>query len=167
MVTSATLIEPFTECFLAGFLGALSLHTLIPTVVTSVRRFLFWHIFIWWAIDLRQYYTLQCNSQPDLDVGDEAPEFSRGQQRGFWEVKRLGMWIVCWVIRESTCLPIWIVAMAGQSVVKWRNRRFLVRRDMTVVEIPESHENLGVEIFRDMVNGSFASNGFSEEPRVN
>ena len=134
MVTSATLIEPFTECFLAGLIGSFALHTIYDV---SMRRAYFWHVLIWLMVDLFQYYTLHCNSAVDLlsndGIDDDTPEFARGNRS--WNVKRLGMWFVCWFIREVTCLPIWIVAMCGQSVVTWRNRKFMVRRDMTVVEI--------------------------------
>ena len=128
MVTGATLVEPFTECFVAGMIGAFSLHTLFEA---SVGRIYFWHVIIWLAIDLSQFYTLHCNSA--VDLLDETPEFARGSRS--WDWKKLAVWFVCWFIREVTCLPIWIVAMCGQSVVKWRNRKFVVRRDMTVIEI--------------------------------
>jgi ceramide glucosyltransferase len=130
MVTSATLTEPFSECFLAGVVGSFALHTFFQF---SWRRIYFWHIIIWLAIDFFQFYTLHCNYAVDLLLDDKTPEFARGNRS--WNVKRLGMWFVCWFIREVTCLPIWIVAMCGQSVVKWRNKKFMVRRDMTVVEI--------------------------------
>jgi ceramide glucosyltransferase len=130
MVTSATLVEPFTECLIAGFVGSFALHTLFQF---SWRRIYFWHVIIWLGIDFFQFYTLHCNSAVDLLLDDKTPEFARGNRS--WNVKRLGMWLLCWLIREVTCLPIWIVAMCGQSVVKWRNRKFIVRRDMTVVEI--------------------------------
>ena len=131
MVTSATLIEPFTECFVAGLLGSFAFHTLLGL---SWKKIYFWHIIIWLGVDFCQFYSLHCNSAVDLSSdGDKTPDFARGNRS--WNVKRLGMWFVCWFIREVTCLPIWIVAMGGQSVVKWRKRKFMVRRDMTVVEI--------------------------------
>jgi ceramide glucosyltransferase len=133
MVTSATLIEPFTECFLAGLIGSFALNTFYDV---SMRRVYFWHVLIWLMVDLFQYNTLHCNCAVDLsqnDGVDDTPEFARGNRS--WNVKRLGMWFVCWFIREVTCLPIWIVAMCGKSLVTWRNRKFMVRRDMTVVEI--------------------------------
>lgn len=162
MVTSATLIEPFSECFLAGILGAWASHTLFPLVVPNARRFFAWHLFLWWAIDFFQYYTLQCNSVAVDD--DETPEFARGSRSQGWGARRFGEWIVCWVIRESTCLPIWIVAMAGRSVVQWRNRRFMVRPDMTVVEIdqPNCAVSLGAEI-----SGESDGDAFRDETRVN
>jgi ceramide glucosyltransferase len=131
MVTSATLVEPFTECFLAGLIGSFAFQNLFDVSMKSVYS---WHILTWLMVDLFQFYTLHCNSAVDL-LPDEktTPEFARGNRS--WNVKRLGMWILCWFIREITCLPIWIVAMCGQSIVKWRNRKFVVRKDMTVVEI--------------------------------
>jgi ceramide glucosyltransferase len=130
MVTSATLVEPFSECFLAGFIGSFALHTLFNL---SMSKIYFWHLLVWLGIDLFQFYTLHSNAAVDLLSNDETPEFARGDRS--WTVKRLWLWFVCWFIREVTCLPIWIVAMCGQSVVKWRNQKFVVRRDMTVVEI--------------------------------
>jgi ceramide glucosyltransferase len=130
MVTSATLVEPFTECLLAGLVGSFALSTLFGF---GMARVYFWHVLIWFLVDLYQFHTLQCNAAVDLLPNDETPEFARGNRS--WTVKRLREWLVCWLIREVTCLPLWVVAMFGQSVVKWRNRRFVVRRDMTVAEI--------------------------------
>jgi len=130
MVTSATLIEPFTECLLSSLYGSWTLSTLFGF---EMRRIMMWHIFIWLCIDLWQFYTLHCNADVDLLPNGETPEFARGARR--WNGKSFLRWLVCWIVRETTCLPIWIVAMCGQSVVKWRNRKFVVRSDMTVIEI--------------------------------
>jgi ceramide glucosyltransferase len=130
MVTAATLIEPFTECFVAGLVGSFSISTIFGL---KMRGIYFLHVAIWLLIDLYQFHTLQCNFAVDMLPDDETPEFARGNRA--WSFKGLGRWLVCWSIRESTCLPIWIVAMFGQPVVKWRNRKFRVRRDMTVDEI--------------------------------
>lgn len=129
MVTSATLIEPFTECFLAGVYGSWALHALFDF---ERMQALFCHVLIWFLLDLFQFYTLQSNSR-DAVQDQVTPEFARGTRP--WTVRKLRLFVICWVIRETACFPIWIVAMFGQSVVKWRNRTFKVRRDMTVVEI--------------------------------
>jgi ceramide glucosyltransferase len=130
MVTSATLIEPFTECFLAGIIGSFALYTLFGVVP---RRWFVAHVLWWLVLDFAQFYTLHCNSDVDFSPREKTPEFARGSRS--WNPKRLGRWFVCWFIREITCFPIWLVAMCGESVIKWRNRKFMVRRDMTVIEI--------------------------------
>jgi len=130
MVTSATLVEPFSECFLSGLVGSFALHALFGF---PVQKIYFTHVLLWLAMDLVQFHTLHSNFAVDLLPNDDTPGFARGDR--FWSPKRLGTWLVCWFIREATCLPIWIVAMCGKSVVKWRSRKFAVRRDMTVVEI--------------------------------
>jgi ceramide glucosyltransferase len=130
MVTSATLVEPFTECFVAGLVGSFAFSSLFGL---RMRGVYFVHVMIWLLIDMYQFYTLQGNSAVDLLPDDRTPEFARGDRK--WSVRGLGRWLICWFIRELTCLPIWIVAMFGRPVVKWRNRKFVVRRDMTVDEI--------------------------------
>jgi ceramide glucosyltransferase len=129
MVTSATLVEPFTECFLASAYGSFALHRLFGYAWRSV---VFWHILTWLLMDLFQFYTLQSNSaEPNED--EETPEFARANRP--WTFRKLRLFLLCWLIREATCLPIWIVAMFGKPIVKWRNQVFKVRRDMTVIEI--------------------------------
>ena len=130
MVTSATLVEPFTECFVAGLLGSYGLSTLFGF---AMRRVFNIHVCIWLLVDLYQFHTLQSNCAVALQPDDETPEFARGNRS--WSVRRLLLWLTCWFIRELTCLPIWIVAMLGRPVVNWRNRKFVVRQDMTVEEI--------------------------------
>lgn len=130
MVTSATLVEPVTECFLSGLIGSYSLHSLFAF---SMSKVFLWHILTWLTVDFFQFYTLHSNFVADLLPDNGTPEFATGNRS--WNAKRLGMWLICWLIREATCLPIWLVSMCGHSVVKWRNRKFRVRRDMTVVEI--------------------------------
>ena len=129
MVTSATLIEPFTECFLASIYGSFALRTLFGY---AWRKVVFWHVWIWLLVDLFQFHTLHSNSGESMQDA-ETPEFARGSRP--WTVQRLGLFFICWIIREATCLPIWIVAMFGRPIVNWRNRQFKVRRDMTVVEL--------------------------------
>ena len=132
MVTSATLVEPCTECFLASAYGSFALHALFGY---AWKRVALCHVLIWFMLDLYQFHILQSSSgEPGLD--DETPEFARGSRP--WTLRKLRMFIICWLIRESTCLLIWIVAMFGNPVVTWRNRQFKVMRDMTVVEIRQS-----------------------------
>ena len=130
MVTSATLIEPFTECFLSGFIGSFSLNSLLGFEFMTVYLA---HTLIWLSLDFIQFYTLHSNAAVESVQDGETPEFARGERA--WNLKSLGMWLVCWFVREVTCFPLWIVAMCGRSVVKWRNRKFVVRSDMTVSEI--------------------------------
>jgi ceramide glucosyltransferase len=135
MVTSATLVEPFTECLVSGVIGSFAMNTLFGV---GQQRWFIGHVLIWLGVDFFQFYTLHSNSDVDLALehgnGEaKTPEFARGQRS--WNVKRVGMWMICWFFRELTCLPIWIVAMAGESVIKWRNRKFMVKTDMTVSEI--------------------------------
>jgi ceramide glucosyltransferase len=127
MVTTATLIEPFTECMLAGALGSFALNRLFGITMGKVFG---WHVLIWLLLDLFQFHTLQSSS---VEMTEITPEFARGRRS--WSIRRLRIWLMCWCIREVTCLPLWIVAMLGRPIVTWRDQKFKVRRDMTVVEL--------------------------------
>ncbi|TPX57498.1 hypothetical protein SpCBS45565_g08198 [Spizellomyces sp. 'palustris'] len=101
-VLAATLLEPFTESILNGFLAAWAFHRMLHV---SVSLFLLAHFTIWISSDWIIATTL------DTATRREAKKFLRA-----------------WCIRELAALPLWISAMAG-STVEWRGKLFWLNTD--------------------------------------
>ena len=104
MVMAATLLEPFTECVVLSIMAAWALHRLvgIPSLL-----FLLVHYVAWIAVDLDVYSSLAGHPLP--------PQ------------RRLSfLW--AWALRESLALPIWIVAIMGDTVT-WRGKTYEVLRN--------------------------------------
>ncbi|ORY75452.1 glycosyl transferase family 21-domain-containing protein [Protomyces lactucae-debilis] len=115
MVTASTLIEPFTECFVLGLMGAYAMHAVLET---SVQTWLALHILAWFLLDYGQAQAL-------AQHGDAIPQQAR---------KAIPLWefTYVWFLRECTALPAWIWAMSNDKI-SWRGTHFVIRRDMTAV----------------------------------
>lgn len=109
MVLAATVLEPFTESIVLGFIGAASLQHLIglPAWV-----FLPIHFISFVFVDLDVCASL---------AGHPLPSNSRWQ------------FIGAWTARELLALPIWVLAMLGNEV-EWRGKRYQVLRNGEVVK---------------------------------
>ncbi|OMJ21287.1 Ceramide glucosyltransferase, partial [Smittium culicis] len=112
-VLSATLFEPFTECLLNGLFASFSLSYLFHPF--NPYAFFFAHVFVWFALDLI-FYSRQSHQIPPNYLKDSFsfPQFLFG-----------------WLLRESLALPIWLVAIFGNSVV-WRGCTYLLNSDGTI-----------------------------------
>lgn len=117
MVTVATLIEPITECMPLGFIGAMSLSGLCGI---SWYKTWFLHCLVWLVMDYLSWNALRNHPH------DEFPPFSPSGR------SRMGMtrWIGIWLLRESTALPIWCLAMSSNRI-DWRGSQFVINKDMT------------------------------------
>ncbi|KAH9836960.1 glycosyltransferase family 21 protein [Rhodofomes roseus] len=104
MVLAATLVEPFTESFMAGSLAAIGLRYLFGI---TPWLFLPLHFILWLLVDLDV-----CDSLS----GQRAPLQARLAFIGAWSA------------RESLAFPIWVFAVFG-SEVEWRGRRYQVLRN--------------------------------------
>jgi ceramide glucosyltransferase len=104
MSMAATLVEPFTESIVLSVLTSLALRHLfgIPPPL-----FLILHYAWWIPLDLDVYASLA--GQPLL-----ASERAR--------------FLTAWAIRESLALPVWFLAMGGDTV-EWRGRRYRVMQN--------------------------------------
>lgn len=131
MVTAATLVEPMTECFLAGIIGVWGLSRLRAlSLSTSV---LFWLIqtTLWCYQDYTIFKHL-ANVKPDhhirspLDETPEVPDF-------------LTVFLPAWISREGLALPIWIWAITGNTVT-WREQRYKVLENSKVVNLPKGKQ---------------------------
>ena len=148
-VTSATFVEPGTECFVCSLYGAFAVTTLpffqnylgIPPTWLSFA--LFWLVgsLIWFGMDYMLYQTLQ--SAAAVTVDENTPEFARpppkGRRHPFHER------LLAWLGREILACPLWVWAFWGGATMEWRGRKFWVGFDMKVHEIiaerPREHGN--------------------------
>lgn len=101
MVPQWTILEPFSECMLLGFLGAMSISFLLA--LNPFAIFIF-HVFIWFLCD----YNLLCIIQ------NGPLTFSKTD------------FIVAWLIRECTALIIFLKAILNPKVT-WRSRIFKLK----------------------------------------
>ncbi|KAK9474112.1 glycosyl transferase family 21-domain-containing protein [Dipodascopsis tothii] len=132
MVTAATMVEPFTECFLHGALGSLALRRL--TGVPAAPAFAV-HVLVWCALDYWLYWRLA--TRGNVEAGPETPYFARPAfARGKHTARS---WLASWLLRETLALPIWLNAMAGRQLI-WRDRTFYLRPDNTAVEIADDRQ---------------------------
>ncbi|GAA6059526.1 hypothetical protein JCM10212_006024 [Sporobolomyces blumeae] len=132
MVVASTLVEPFTECFLAGVLGSFAfchLFSLPPIVFFPVQTAL------WFYHDLRMYRALVPSSPAFSSIRNpphhDGPSFS---------------YLQAWALREALALPIWLFAMLGDTV-GWRDDGtvYKVRRDGSVRELADDEHEAWVE----------------------
>lgn len=117
MVVAATIVEPVTECFLHGLIGAASLQNLWGF---KLQTLFVLHVVTWCAIDRIQWNALHTWE------GNAKPSFANNGR-----VRSLVKWTTFWLIREFGALPSWLRAMAGNSI-EWRSREFRIKSDMTV-----------------------------------
>lgn len=124
MVYAATLIEPTTECFVAGVIGALLGRALFG--VSALLWFAL-HVIIWCALDWSIFHRLMEFRNLEQVPGFVVLDASKRRAR-------FGYWLKTWLLREGLALPIWAYAMCGQTIY-WRNRPFKILSDLSTVEI--------------------------------
>ncbi|KAK9450844.1 glycosyl transferase family 21-domain-containing protein [Limtongia smithiae] len=146
IVTAATMVEPFTECFLCGGLATLAISVL-------ENKFITWffplHVAIWCAFDFWLFYNLHAHGNAEITSLHEAEAITASDTLNRLRsptpyfalptpvkcsLPAVGLWLATWMLRETLALPIWITAMLGTKIV-WRNRLFFIRADSTAVEI--------------------------------
>ncbi|GAA5941109.1 ceramide glucosyltransferase [Sporobolomyces koalae] len=132
MVLASTLVEPLTECLVAGILGSLALRHLfsIPPIV-----FLPVQTAVWFYHDLKMYRALLPSSPAPSSILD--PPHHDGPS---WS------YLKAWALREALALPIWLFAMLGDTV-GWRDegRVYKVRRDGSVRELKVGEKEAAIE----------------------
>jgi ceramide glucosyltransferase len=89
---------------------------------------------VWMLLD--RWFTGRIRRLESVEVDENTPAFARGpgrqggiKQRPFLE------WLAAWLGREVLALPIWTWAVLLGATVNWRGKQFLVRMDMSVVEV--------------------------------
>lgn len=106
MVVSATLVEPFTDCFFSTAFVCLF-------ASLGLTGFVFLTI-IWFICDFINYNLMFRKAQ--------AP------------VKPFFKFALVWFLRETSAFPLWIIAMWGKRVF-WRNKEYRIRSDLAAEEI--------------------------------
>lgn len=122
VVTIPTLVEPFTESILSGFLGAWSI-----SVLTNFKHvYIFWiiHILLWMTMDYTQFNTLRSSLNIEIKNNSNLTPC----HYSFFH------WVCIWVLREILAFPIWIKGISG-SRIYWRNQTFTLRADTTAQTI--------------------------------
>jgi ceramide glucosyltransferase len=107
-----TLVEPFTECIVCGYIG--SFYFNIYYNITTFSFMLFTAI-VWFLSDMTIAYAVYSTTP----------------------TKVLGRWfrlkfLLAWIVRELITFPIYVWAMAG-STIEWRNQLFKLKDDGSAV----------------------------------
>lgn len=124
MTVAATLVEPFTEAFMMGFIGS-----------SSIAKLCGW--FVWWKlwiIHILLWMTMDyiCWSRLRNHPHDEYPSFSPDAGSSM----RMHTWITVWFIREISAFPLWCIAMSRDRIY-WRGSSFVINRDMTARRVED------------------------------
>lgn len=101
MVPQWTILEPFSECMLLGFLGAMSISFL--WALNPYAIFLF-HVLLWFLLDYKLLCTIQ-DGPPTCSMAD---------------------FVLAWLLRECTALLVFMKALADPKVT-WRSRKFKLK----------------------------------------
>ncbi|KAI5479554.1 glycosyltransferase family 21 protein [Pseudohyphozyma bogoriensis] len=131
MVIASTLIEPLTECFICGLVGAFSLRHFFSLP--------FWftypvHVAAWFSIDCL-IFTALSNASPSPSRSRPAKHDGPGLD-----------YLKAWFTRETMALPIWLFAMLGNTV-GWRDNgeTYKVQTDGSVKLVGENDQEAFVE----------------------
>ncbi|KAK9695765.1 Ceramide glucosyltransferase [Basidiobolus ranarum] len=116
MVTTATLVEPFTESVICGLLGSYGFNLLWKIHPLSFFTF---HMVVWFLNDLNNFQTVT-----------KSP------------VKNLQNFLLAWGLREIAAFPLWAYAISG-SKVEWRGSLYHILPDRTVTPCEKSQETFG------------------------
>ena len=100
MLLPQTCLEPFTECFVNGLVGALGFRYFTSFSVTT---FFALHVLAWYLIDRSIYNSLYA-ALPKYETANEAVKFSS----------------LAWLAREVSALPIFLYAMSSNNI-SWRS----------------------------------------------
>ena len=142
MVLAATLVEPTTECVMAGIIGTMCISLLIWNEYFNTTFFIL-HVAVWFCVDYIQYHLLcQCAKLPSRFTNSEhqtapLPYFVKSSYRlksrlpfCSTPVKSFRWFLKIWILREVLAFPIWLMAMMG-SIIDWRGQPFQINPDLT------------------------------------
>jgi ceramide glucosyltransferase len=144
-VPAATLVEPGVESLLCCAYFSFAITTIpwfnvtwgIPQTWTAMFMAWLLSITLWIMSDWILFRKL--HSGDSMLVDSNTPFFARGTASPRGVPRRpLYEWVATWLGREFMALPIWIWAVLCGATVDWRGNRFLVKPDMTVVELDKS-----------------------------
>jgi ceramide glucosyltransferase len=131
-VTAATLLEPFTESLVCGLYGCWACMQLFGLEWEMVPLWWVGHMLMWLVCDMA-VFTVFMQSRGgwtnETEQTDVVVVEQHEQKEGV-----TGMWVLVWLVREITALPLWMYAIAGNHV-HWRGRAFRLRSNGTAVEM--------------------------------
>ena len=148
-VLSATILEPFTECFLFSTYMSFCLTTIpffnqswgIPQTWKAMAIAWFAMTTLWMLVDYLGY--LYLHSGGTVEVDENTPSFARGfgnprgiKKRPFLE------FLAAWIGREGLALPVWAYAVVFGNTVNWRGRLFYIHWDTTVEAVEPREERV-------------------------
>ncbi|KAK9716845.1 Ceramide glucosyltransferase [Basidiobolus ranarum] len=113
MVTTATLVEPFTESIVCGLLASYGFHLLWKIHPLSFFAF---HMIFWFLNDLNNFQVLM--KKPIRNIQD---------------------FVMAWSLREIAAFPLWAYAMSG-SRVEWRGSAYCILPNRTVTPCRPNYE---------------------------
>ncbi|KAJ3075106.1 hypothetical protein HDU98_009175 [Podochytrium sp. JEL0797] len=139
-VVLATVVEPFMECLVNGVLGAYGFW-----VVFGVSRgwFFVGHVCYWFLVDTMFGIVVEKSM-----VVDNFPRY-----------------VLAWIVREVTALPVLIYACAG-SRVEWRGRKFKLKSDGTVIQDSMVADGEGSDAVVDSLGKVLGSANISTSEKV-
>lgn len=148
-VLSATVLEPFTECFLFA--------TYISYAITTVPLFNDWWgipktwsvmatawssiTTLWMLVDYLGYRRL--HSGLTMEVDEHTPYFARGfTNPGGVRCRPFLEFLAAWIGREGLAFPVWAYAVIFGNTVNWRGRLFYIHWDTTVTAVEPRDERV-------------------------
>ncbi|KAH8901855.1 hypothetical protein BR93DRAFT_932689 [Coniochaeta sp. PMI_546] len=157
-VVLATLVEPGVESLLCCGYFSFAVTTLpwfrqfVSQTWTAMAVVWVISVTVWMLLDRSvSSLLLQCRS---VDINDNTPSYARGVGRPGGQPSRPFLsWLMAWIGRETLALPIWTWAVLLGTTVVWRGKKFSVRMDMRVVEIPTGKNTATPETV-PLMNGS-------------
>jgi len=122
-VTAATLLEPFTECFVVGMYGVWALTRLSPRYFPPEYGWLFYamHVALWFLCDLL-VFRIMTRVAKQTGIIATPPD----TDQSVWGSR--GQWVLAWLVRELSALPVWIWAVLGMTV-EWRGQLYQLHMD--------------------------------------
>ncbi|KAH6641233.1 hypothetical protein F5144DRAFT_125785 [Chaetomium tenue] len=144
-VLLATLVEPGIEPLLCSVHLSFALTTLpwtrgalgLPATWAAMAAVWAATVTAWMVLD--RWFTSRMRRLESVEVDEDTPAFARGAGRqGAIKQRPFLEWLAAWLGREVLALPIWTWAVLLGATVNWRGKQFLVRMDMSVVEVEGS-----------------------------
>ncbi|KAM0302121.1 hypothetical protein ACHAPM_005277 [Fusarium culmorum] len=146
-VLSATILEPFTECFLFATYMSLAMTTIpvfsqnlgIPKTWNATAIAWFTITTLWMLIDYIGY--LRLHSGVTMEVDEHTPYFARGfKNTGGIKRRPFLEFLAAWIGREGLAFPVWAYAVVFGNTVNWRGRLFYIHWDTTVDAVEPREE---------------------------
>ncbi|KAF9761248.1 Zn finger-containing GTPase- Activating Protein for ARF [Fusarium sp. DS 682] len=146
-VLPATILEPFTECFLFATYCSFGITTFsylrefcgIPPTWKAMAIAWFAITTLWMLVDFFGYRRL--HSGVTMEIDENTPSFARGfMNQGGIKSRKFLEFLAAWIGREALAFPVWAYAVVFGNTVNWRGRLFLIHYDTTVTAIDPREE---------------------------